>query len=84
MEHKDIPDNQLHEVKGAASAPNGTYLKAKGDGTTEFSRIDISDVTGISKLQSQASLDDQAELSVVIAEFNKLISGMKVHGLMSV
>ena len=36
MEHKDIPDAQLHEVKGAASAPIGRVLSANGDGTATF------------------------------------------------
>lgn len=36
MEHKDIPDNQLHEVKGAAGATAGNILTSNGDGTTSF------------------------------------------------
>lgn len=36
MQHKDIPDANLHETKGAASATLGQFLVAQGDGTAEF------------------------------------------------
>lgn len=36
MEHKDIPDAYLHEVKGAASATAGKVLTATGLGTATF------------------------------------------------
>lgn len=36
MEHKDIPDAQLHEVKGAVSATAGQILTATGSGTSAF------------------------------------------------
>lgn len=36
MEHKDIPDAQLHEVKGAVSATAGQILTATGLGTSAF------------------------------------------------
>ncbi|WJJ54294.1 hypothetical protein [Vibrio phage JPW] len=36
LQHQNIPDEYLHEVKGAVNAPINTFLRAKGDGTTEF------------------------------------------------
>lgn len=36
VEHRNIPDAQLHEPKGAASAPAGARLEAVGDGTTQW------------------------------------------------
>ena len=36
MQHKDITDAELHQVKGAASATIGQVLEALGDGTAEF------------------------------------------------
>lgn len=41
MEHKDIPDTQRHEAKGAATATAGQVLRANGDGTTSFAFLDI-------------------------------------------
>lgn len=34
--HKDLPDSELHEAKGASSATNGQILSANGDGTATF------------------------------------------------
>lgn len=36
VQHRDIPDAQLHEVKGAASASAGQLLTATGSGTAIF------------------------------------------------
>lgn len=48
MEHKDIPDNQRHEPKGAATASSGQSLFANGDGTTTFRYIAAGDIAGLS------------------------------------
>jgi hypothetical protein len=40
MEHKDIPDAQLHQMKGAASASAGQVPIATGSGTTIFGFLD--------------------------------------------
>ena len=40
MEHKDIPDAQLHQIKGAASASSGQVPIATGAGTTVFGFLD--------------------------------------------
>jgi len=36
VQHRDIPDAQLHQVKGAASASSGQILVATGTGTATF------------------------------------------------
>lgn len=36
IQHRDIPDAQLHQVKGAASASSGQILVATGTGTATF------------------------------------------------
>jgi hypothetical protein len=36
MQHKDIPNAQLHETKGASTATVGQVLIANGDGTATF------------------------------------------------
>lgn len=36
IEHKNIPDAERHEPKGASTATAGQIARAKGDGTTEF------------------------------------------------
>lgn len=44
MEHKDIPDAQLHEIKGAASASAGQVPIATGSGSATFGFVDWSQV----------------------------------------
>lgn len=40
MEHKNIPDAELHQIKGAASAVSGQVPIATGAGTTQFGFLD--------------------------------------------
>lgn len=47
MEHKDIPDNQLHETKGAAVALTGQVLVANGAGGSSFRFLTADDISGI-------------------------------------
>ena len=44
MEHKDIPDAQLHQIKGAVSASSGQVPIATGSGTTVFGFLDWTQV----------------------------------------
>lgn len=44
MEHKDIPDAQLHQIKGAASASAGQVPIADGSGGTAFGYLDWTQV----------------------------------------
>ena len=44
MEHKDIPDAQLHQIKGAASASSGQVPIATGSGTAVFGFLDWTQV----------------------------------------
>lgn len=39
IQHRDIPDDQLHEVKGAATAASGQIPVATGTGTTVFQTV---------------------------------------------
>lgn len=48
MEHKDIPDSQRHEPKGASLAADKQALFANGDGTTSFRTITPGDIPGLS------------------------------------
>lgn len=44
MQHKDIPDAQLHEPKGVAAAANKTVYVATGAGTGAWRKIRESDI----------------------------------------
>lgn len=44
IQHRALPDDQLHEVKGAVNATQGELLKAVGDGTTAFGKLLLTDI----------------------------------------
>lgn len=46
VQHKDIPDAQRHEPKGASTATAGQALFSSGAGATEFRQIDFTDIGG--------------------------------------
>lgn len=46
IEHRNIPDAELHKVKGAVSAPANTVLTADGIGDTTFKKVDVSMLSG--------------------------------------
>lgn len=58
MEHKDIPDAQLHQIKGAVSASSGQVPIATGSGTAVFGFLDWTQVAN-----KPASSGYQAKLS---------------------
>lgn len=47
VQHKNLPDNQLHEPKGAVTASNGTMYIANGTGSGVWSKLALSNFTGI-------------------------------------
>lgn len=58
MEHKDIPDAQLHQIKGAASASSGQVPIATGSGTADFGFLAWSQIANkptVSGYQSKLS-----------------------------
>lgn len=46
MEHKDIPDAQRHEPRGASTATSGEVLVSTGSGATEFRFLTAADLQG--------------------------------------
>lgn len=47
MEHKDIPDNELHEPKGAVNALQGTFYKSNGQGSGSWGKLTDANVEGL-------------------------------------
>lgn len=47
IQHRDIPDNERHEVKGASTAAPNTVLVANGDGSTSFKRVTVNELEGV-------------------------------------
>lgn len=46
IQHRNIADSELHEIKGAASALEGSVPVASGTGTTVFQKVGVSSLAG--------------------------------------
>lgn len=46
IQHRDIPDAQRHEVKGASTALSNSVLTSDGAGGTVFKKIEVSNLSG--------------------------------------
>ena len=46
IQHRDIPDSGLHEIKGAATALVGSIPVADGVGGTSFQKLGVGSLTG--------------------------------------
>lgn len=47
IQHKDIPDSQLHEPKGVASAPGDTLYVADGNGSGRWRKLPVAGLQGL-------------------------------------
>lgn len=47
MEHRDIPDSQRHEPKGASSAIQGTFYISNGSGSGNWTKLRADNVEGL-------------------------------------
>jgi len=56
IQHLNIPDNQLHEVKGAAGASDNTWLKAHGNGTATFQTLPAIDLVITDSLATESTI----------------------------
>lgn len=63
IQHANIPDANLHEAKGAASAPENTWLKADGLGATSFQPLPPKKLSAVDSI-SGSSLANQYISSV--------------------
>ena len=75
MEHKDIPDAQRHEPKGASTATAGQVLKANGDGTTSFSTINVGGYQQVFSAYSTAATQNPSAVDTALqVEFGSAIT----------
>ena len=83
MEHKNITDPNIHPVKGEAAAAVGTALFKK-EGMSEWRRVNYaSDVDAKPSIASVALIAEGADVTVVLAKVNELITKLKSSGLMT-
>lgn len=58
IEHRLIPDEDLHEIKGAVSASSGQVPVANGAGSTSFRVLVPNDINGLSDVASSGAYGD--------------------------
>lgn len=57
IEHKELPDNLLHEPKGASTAEKDTLYVADGEGSGEFRKITLDSIDIPTPEMSPATLE---------------------------
>lgn len=70
IQHATLPDERLHQPKGASSAAANTWMRANGDGSTTFTSLPTSDLQVSDSLtstsfaaQQLALVDDEAQIT---------------------
>lgn len=77
VEHSQLPDELLHEPKGASSAAAGTVYVADGNGSGSFSKLPTTSLDTVLvsiSLISEPSTPAETKL-------NELITALKDEGL---
>lgn len=80
-EHRDIPDAERHEVKGAALATLNHILKSDGDGTTSFvDPLTLSNIQYSTSLSNSntASINPSATDTPLLLSFTSTVSNTDV------
>lgn len=80
VEHAQLPDELLHEPKGASTADAGTVYVADGAGSGSFGKLPTSslDVT----LEYVPSLAVDANLQNAVLKINEIITALRNEGLL--
>lgn len=68
IQHQNIPDEYLHEVKHALNANPNQYLRSKGDGTTEFVSLDLSSFDNLSRIADDTTLETTLNISLEVGK----------------
>lgn len=79
VEHSQLPDELLHEPKGASTAAAGTVYVADGAGSGSFSKLPTTslDIT----LESVSTISDPSDTAET--KLNELITALKNEGLLA-
>lgn len=68
IQHQNIPDEYLHEVKHALSANPNQFLRSKGDGTTEFVSLNLSSFDNTSLLANDAEATANLDITLEVGK----------------
>lgn len=80
VEHAQLPDELLHEPKGASTAASGEVYVANGAGSGSFKKLPTTslDMT----LTAVSALASDADLSTAVSKINELIAALQDEGLL--
>lgn len=65
IEHKELPDNLLHEPKGASTAQKDTLYVADGKGSGEFRKITLDSINIPTPEMSPATLENIIDTEIL-------------------
>jgi hypothetical protein len=68
IEHSALPDELLHEPKGASTAAEGTVYVADGNGSGAFRKIEPSDLSFTRPSYTSPELDDIDDTVTVVGD----------------
>lgn len=80
VEHSQLPDELLHEPKGASTAAAGTVYVADGAGSGSFEKLPTASID--MTLTAVVTLPvDTTSTSTIVSKINELITALKDEGL---
>ena len=80
VEHSQLPDELLHEPKGASTAAAGTVYVADGAGSGAFQKLPTTSIDIV--LRAITLLDpNETDTATIVGKINDLIAALKQEGL---
>ena len=80
IEHAQLPDELLHEPKGASTAAAGTVYVADGAGSGAFQKLPTTSID--MTLRAVNLLDpNETDTATIVGKLNDLIAALKLEGL---
>lgn len=91
VQHREIPDAERHEVKGADSAVANHVLHSTGGGATEFKQMDYSNIANTPTIPTIPTIPEATyqadstatDVAGLVADFNTLLGKLRDSGLMA-
>ena len=80
VEHSQLPDEQLHEPKGARTAAAGTVYVADGASSGAFQKLPTTSIDMV--LRAVNLLDpNEKDTATIVGKINDLLAALKAEGL---
>ena len=80
VEHSQLPDELLHEPKGASTAAVGTVYVADGAGSGTFQKLPTASLDMTLRAVNLLN-PNETDTAVIVGKINDLIAALKLEGL---